>query len=106
MAVPSLIPPIQRIPSADQNPRPILPSSSPELGLIHGLKELNTLPKEQCKCAISIFKYNVNIRTGNLRLLFITTVNISMEILEHTCELVIKHTTATFHTNQIINHYK
>lgn len=29
-----------------------------------------------------------------------------LEILEHTCELVTKYTTAIFQTNQIINHYK
>lgn len=49
-----------------------LPSSSPKLG-----------PKEQWKCATCILKYNVNIRTGNLRFLFITTVNISTQIIEH-----------------------
>lgn len=29
-----------------------------------------------------------------------------MELLEHTRELVIKYTTAIFHTDRIINHYK
>lgn len=73
MAVPSLIPPIQRIPPAYQNQRQC-----------HLQVQYIYIPREQQKCATCILKYNVNVRTGNLGSLFITTAIISTEILEHT----------------------
>lgn len=58
-------------------------------------------------CTACILKYNVNVRTGNLGLLFVITKLLSAcKYVEHKRELVIKYTIAIRKTNWIINHYK
>lgn len=58
-------------------------------------------------CTACILKYNVNVRTGNLGLIFVITKLLSAwKYVEHKCEFVIKYTIAIRKTNWIIIHYK